>query len=102
MNNLHLFNLITKNRVVYIFSLVLLFIIIQLFMLTNVGTKGKELSDIRNKQNELKIENEILKAKIMELRSNKLVLEGLSTDDKLKQIEPRMLDPNEFNISAMQ
>lgn len=102
MNNLHLFSSATKNRIVYVIVLVLVFIVIQLFMLTNVGTKGKELSDIRSRQNELKIENEILKAKIMELRSNKLVLEGLSTDEKLRQIEPRLIDPDELKISAMQ
>lgn len=101
MNNLHLLSIGNKSRIRYIIALIVVFIVIQLFLLTNVGTKGKQLSEIRTRQNELKIENEILKAKIMELRSNKLVLEGLSTDVKLKQLEPKLLDPDELKISAM-
>jgi len=66
-----------------------------------MGTKGQELNDIRTQQSNLKIENEILKAKILELRSNKVVLEGLAGDDNLKQKELKMIDPDTLSISAM-
>lgn len=66
-----------------------------------MGTKGQELSDIRTQQSNLKIENEILKAKILELRSNKVVLEGLAGDDNLKQKDLKLIDPDTLSISAM-
>jgi hypothetical protein len=91
-----------KNNWLLSFAFLLgVFVIMQLYLLTNVGTKGQELSDIRNQQNEIKIENEILKAKILELRSNKVVLEGLAYDDELQQKELRSLDPDALSISAM-
>ena len=73
----------------------------QLFILSTVGTNGQQLSDIRSQQNQLKVENEILKAQILELRSNKVVLEGLSEDKNLQQKNIVFLNPDELNISAM-
>jgi len=95
------FNRIKSNPlVVFIFILLSIFISLQLFLLTNVGTKGQELSNIRNNQSKIKVENEILKARILELRSNQVVISGL--DGKVK-VEPKniaIINAEEFNISA--
>ncbi len=83
-----------------IICLATVFISLQLYILTNVGTKGQELANIRNQQSQIKVENEILKARILELRSNQVVIAGL--DGKVK-VEPKniaIINPEEFNISA--
>ncbi len=93
-----------KKLNIWFFTLGLLtviFVSAQLFILSTVGTNGQQLSDIRGQQNELKVENEILKAQILELRSNKVVLEGLSEDKTLQQKNIVFLNPDELNISAM-
>lgn len=93
-----------KKLNIWFFTLGLLtviFISAQLFILSTVGTNGQQLSDIRGQQNELKVENEILKAQILELRSNKVVLEGLSEDKNLQQKNIVFLNPDELNIAAM-
>ena len=101
MNNLHLSGLTRNNWIISAILLVGILIFMQLYLLSNMGTKGQELNDIRTKQSNLKIENEILKAKILELRSNKVVLEGLAGDDKLKQKDLKLIDPDALSISFL-
>lgn len=91
------------NTLLFTIGLLLIILIsAQLFVLTSVGIKGQELSMMRNSQNQLKVENEILKAKILELRSNKVVLEGLSNDNNLQQKNINFLNPDDLSISAME
>jgi len=82
--------------------LFLLFVVIamQLYILSSIGTKGEELSYIKNTQSNIKIENEILKARVMALKSNQAVLEGL--DDHVEVITKpiNFLDPLTNPISA--
>jgi cell division protein FtsL len=101
MNNLHLSGLTRNNWIISAILLVGVLIFMQLYLLSNMGTKGQELNDIRTQQSNLKIENEILKAKILELRSNKVVLEGLAGDDNLRQKDLKLIDPDTLSISAM-
>lgn len=85
---------------VSIIILVTGFVVIQLYLLTNVGTKGEELSKIRSEQNSIKVENEILKAKVLELRSNQEVLSELDTRSDVVAKKISVIDPEEFNIAA--
>lgn len=82
--------------------LFLLFVVIalQLYILSNIGTKGEELSLIKNSQSTIKIENEILKAKVMALKSNQSVLDGLGDHVEVITKPINFLDPANSNISA--
>lgn len=81
-------------------SLVAVFVVLSLYLLTNVGTKGEELSYVRNQQKAIKVENEILKAKVLELRSNQEVLAGLESRAKVETKKIAVIDPIEFNVAA--
>lgn len=91
-----------KNRIVSlsITTLTAIFVIMQLYLLTNVGTKGEELSNIRNEQKAIRVENEMLKAQVLELRSNQVVLSGLETRAQVEAKRISVIDPEEFNVAA--
>lgn len=73
---------------------------LQLYILSNLGTKGQELSDIKYSQNIFKVENEILKAKVLALKSNQAVLEGLTNHVEVGVKPINFLSPDLNNISA--
>jgi len=78
------------------------FVIMEMSILSNIGTKGEELSIIKNSQNVLKEENEILKARVLALKSNNSVLQGLEQKADI-QIKPiNVLNPDLLDISAQQ
>jgi hypothetical protein len=58
--------------------LILSIFAIQLYMLTNLGDKGEQLTQLMRKQNELKVHNEILRANIRELQTNQAVIPDLN------------------------
>ena len=72
----------------------------QLYLLTSEGTKGQELNSIRVEQNQIQVENEMLKAKVMQLRSNQMVLTGLEQRATVEQKSLTVIDPEKFNIAA--
>jgi hypothetical protein len=100
MNNLHLRRLGRNYFLTGFMVLIALFVVLQLYLLTNVGTKGEQLSLIRREQSQIKIENEILKAKIMQLRSNQVVLDGLAENPDIVARGVVLIDPDELNIAA--
>jgi len=65
--------------------LIILFVVLQLYTLSSVGTKGEKASELKRRQSEIKIENEIKKAKILELQSNMSVLQDLTTKITLEE-----------------
>lgn len=85
---------------VALFLLLLVFVSMQLYLLTNEGTKGEELNSIRVEQNQIQVENEMLKAKVMQLRSNQMVLTGLEQRAVVEQKSLTVIDPEKFNIAA--
>ena len=82
------------------FILVFIFAGLQLYILSNVGTKGQELSNIKSSQSAIKIENEILKAKVLALKSNQAVLDGLSNHVNVEVKAINFLSPDLNNIAA--
>lgn len=91
-----------KTRLFTISCIILavVYVTLQLYLLTNVGTKGEELSSIRNQQKAIKVENEILKAQVLELRSNQVVLDGLESRSEVETKKIAIIDPEEFNVAA--
>jgi hypothetical protein len=75
-------------------------VVIQLYIMSSIGTKGEELSLIKNSQNTIRVENEILKAKVMALKSNQAVLDGLNNHVEVIIKPINFLDPEVAQISA--
>ena len=86
--------------VVFILLLTSIFVSLQLYLLTNVGTKGQELARILSQQSQIKVENEILKARILELKTNSVVISGLEGKVNITPKSIAIINPDEFNISA--
>ena len=85
---------------IFIF-LVILFVILQLYTLSSVGTKGEKVSELKRKQSEVKIENEIKRAKILELQSNMSVLNNLTTKITLEEKNIISIDTNNSDLSEI-
>jgi hypothetical protein len=79
---------------------VLIFVAIQLYRLSSLGTKGEDLSIIKNSQSQIKVENEILKARVMALKSNQAVLDGLNNRVEVVTKPLNFLDPQIGQVSA--
>lgn len=78
-------------------SLVVLFIGMQLFVLTRVGTQGERVNQIKQEQTRLRIENEIKQAEVLKLQSRK---EILSSIDNLDMKEAEVVLINKELITA--
>ena len=75
-------------------------VVMQLYILSSIGTKGEDLSVIKNSQSIIRVENEILKAKVMALKSNQAVLDGLNNHIEVVTKPINFLDPQTAKISA--
>jgi len=82
------------------FILLSVFVGLQLYILSNLGTKGQELSDIKSTQGIIKVDNEILKAKVFALKSNQAVLDGLNNHVNVEVKTINFLNPDLNNIAA--
>jgi hypothetical protein len=95
-----------KKRVNWItivpLSLVIFFFSFQLYVLTNVGDKGEKITQLKRQQAELKIDNEIMRAKIMELQTNQAVIGPLNEKVKVERKNINVIDIGySGNLTAM-
>ena len=82
--------------------LVASFFAFQLFVLSNVGDKGEKITALKRQQNSLKIENEIIRAKIMELQTSHAVIEPLTAMVKVEKKNVNVIDiGTSGSVSAM-
>lgn len=82
--------------------LVLLFIAIQLYVLSTVGTQGEKVSTLRDAQAEIKIENEILRARISELQSTQEIRKTANEHLQMRPAQVVYVDAGEFYVAAQQ
>jgi len=78
-------------------TLIVLFIGMQLFILTRVGTQGERVNQVKQEQTRLRIENEIIQARILNLQSRK---EILSSIDNLNMKEAEVVLVNKGLVTA--
>lgn len=78
-------------------SLVVLFIGMQLYVLTRVGTQGEKVNQIKQEQTRLRIENEIKQAEVLKLQSRH---EILSSIDNLDMKEAEVVLINKDTLTA--
>lgn len=55
--------------------LIVSFVVMQLYTLSSIGTQGEKVSFLRSRQANVKVENEILRAKIRELQSTDNIID---------------------------
>ena len=83
-------------------SLLAVFVAFQLFVLSNVGDKGEKITALKRMQSNLQIENEIYRAKIMELQTSQSVVVPLSEMVKVEKKSVNIIDIGTANdVSAM-
>ena len=73
-------------------TLISFFFVFQLYVLTNVGDNGQKITQLKNKQSELKIQNEILKAKILDLQTDQAVVLPLTEKVKVEKKAINVID----------
>jgi Tfp pilus assembly protein PilO len=74
-------------------TLIVLFIGLQLFVLTRIGSQGERVNQVKIEQNRLKIENEIKQAEVLKLQSRKEILTSIENLD-MRESEVVMIDSN--------
>ena len=78
------------------------FFVFQLFVLSSVGDKGEKITALKRQQSALKIENEIYRAKIMELQTSEAVVVPLTEVVKVETKDVNVIDVTSAqNVSAM-
>jgi hypothetical protein len=95
-------NKVSKHNYFLMIFFILIFVLagLQLYFLSNVGTKGQELSEIKTSQSTIKVENEILRSKVLALKSNQAVLDGLNNHVNVEVKPINFLSPDLNNIAA--
>ena len=69
-------------------------LILNLGLLTVLGTKGQEISNVRTKQEETKLSNDILRSQLEALKVNRKI-EKIARDKlNMRNVEMQILDPN--------
>src|SRR5689334_1042230 len=81
-------------------TLIGIFVVLQLYVLTTVGPQGEHLTYLRNKEEEIKIATEVKTASILKLQSNQAVMEAIADRVQLEPKKVTMINPDQFNISA--
>lgn len=82
-------------------GLVTTFVVMQLYILTSIGTQGERVSAVRTQQSDLKIENEIKRARILELQSNDAIKNTVQ-NLQMYPVKVEYIDVNYLDISAQQ
>lgn len=80
-----LFNSLNKRLVLFIILLVIVFFVVQFYMTSKIGTSNAAIEQIRNEKNALRLENEILSAKVDEAKS----LSNISKTAEELKLEPK-------------
>ena len=82
----------TNWLVIIPLMLVGLFFAFQLFVLSSVGDKGQKITALKQQQSNLKIENEIIRAKIMQLQTSQAVVAPLTAMVKVEKKDVNVID----------
>lgn len=75
---------LNKHSVKFIVALILLFVAAQFTVLALVGTKGAEITSIRQQKDQLRVENEYLNAEIDKARTLAQIQNGLDQNFDLQ------------------
>ncbi|MFQ5493215.1 MAG: hypothetical protein ACE5DX_03590 [Candidatus Dojkabacteria bacterium] len=90
-----------RNLLLKIFlSLIVAFIATQLFVLSSVGTQGEKVSMLRQAQADIKIQNEIKRAQILQLKSNNVIRDTATDRLLMKKSSVKYINPEIKKISA--
>ncbi|MBN1916109.1 hypothetical protein JW796_03925 [Candidatus Dojkabacteria bacterium] len=89
-----------KRLAMVLFSLVLLFIAIQFLVLGVIGVRGNDLSKLRTQQEQQRIENEILRADIMESQVSSKIKSEVESSYLMKETKLMVIDSKTGEVSA--
>ena len=80
--------------------LVLIFVAIQFVVLSVVGVRGDDLSDIRSLQEQQRIENEILRADLMQSQVSSRIKTEAESVYGMKEVKLTVIDTKTGQVSA--
>jgi hypothetical protein len=84
---------IIQGKLLAVFGLsVLLLLLIQSVILGTVGTLGPEISEVNNEIEQVKLENEIMQAKIREYQTSGKIVPVVTTDLEMQESEVSRLE----------
>lgn len=89
-----------KRLAMILFSLVLVFVAIQFIVLSVIGVRGDDLSKLRTQQEQQRIENEILRADIMESQVSSKIKSEVESNFQMKEAKLTVIDSKTGEVSA--
>lgn len=94
------FNKVNNRLVGVIIAVALLYVTVQVFVTSNVGTKSEEIDHVRTEKAQLRLENEILTSKIDQAKSLE-VAKDIANEVKLENKEVNFLIEQNKNDVAL-
>ena len=98
--NKHILARLQKQLVVILSVLLGIAMIVNLGLLTVVGTKGQELSEIRTEQESQKIKNDLLRSRYESLKVSSTIEKKAKDDLKMNQKDIKIIDVVTAKVSA--
>jgi hypothetical protein len=95
-----LFEEVQKRVALFLFFTVVVTLSINLFLLTYLGPKGQEISSVRSQQEELKLENDLLRSKIEDAKTTSNIEKKAEEELLLKETEVIVINPDLINQIA--
>jgi regulator of replication initiation timing len=83
----------TTIRKFFLFTvgLVVLFVMVQFFKLASLGRIGDDISQVKNNQNSIELQNEILRMEINELRRSSILEEEIISEGNLVKKDVKII-----------
>ncbi len=91
---------VQKKLAYVLISMVLVFITVQFIILAVVGVNGDELSKIKSSQEEQRIENEILRANVMQAQVASKIKGDVEQNLGMKETRLQVLDAKNSDVTA--
>lgn len=80
--------------------LIIVFMAMQLHILTSVGTQGQKVSELRRLQAEVKLQNEIKRARVQELQASSEIKETATTRLQMEPAAVIIIDDSLLQATA--
>lgn len=82
-----------KQIAILLFSIVIIALLVNLGLLTYLGPKGEELSRIRNAQEEQKLQNDLMRAELENMKVSSLIENKAQNDLQMRKADVIFIDP---------
>ncbi len=90
----------SRKLFIFVGGLIVIFVAVQFIKLASVGRVGADITRIKNEQNELELENELIRTEINEMRTASYLDQVLQEDPTLTKKNLNIINSEDTQILA--